>query len=425
MERRKGFALRSGSVFTMLVAASLAGCDLTQEARESSNRNVAPEVGGGIDLLGDGIATVVEDTVPTCSMCGLEVQLRAVLGSAADPVLLRELPDLVVRDSRGFTYAAVQFALQQEIIVYAPDGSYVGVLGSIGEGPGEYLAVHGLALTGDSVVVLHDDIYVSTFTPERRHARTIRIQHRMHGPIVWIDSEMLAMGGWVPLPSLDTLPVHLFSPDGSLTNSLGTQNLANPPGPTERILGSGSGGTVWVAETNNYRLEELAPDGRTARVVGLRPPPSWGMRLVMTAAEAKAINEGPVLVVTDQVMARPERYVYQPAMRIASLQRLDPSTIAVAVNVAAIGWDTLTVSYGPDMTHAAETDEMKERKYRTAIDVVDHQLGQLLSRRFMNGWGFLVNDGSFVRPRYGSGDVIQIEVYDVRFNGTDGTEPGA
>ncbi|MGH7467354.1 MAG: 6-bladed beta-propeller [Longimicrobiales bacterium] len=329
-------------------------------------------------------------------------------------MLLQKLP-MVVRDTRGSFYAVPKHFRNHEVIIYDSTGRFVKMLGRTGSGPGEYRTVAGLAIgVLDSIYLVHDRRRLSVFDRLGRFARGAEVARGLREELVVVGTDILAMNGWIPTPERAGHALHLADAKGNYIRGVGSENLADPPGPTPRMFGVGEQSTLWIAETNNYRIEQVDSTGRVLRVIGIVPPPSWHTGLIINDSAAMVSRQKRFVDVTEAVLKRPQHLVFPPPFEVASIYSPGQGQLWVVLHIAVSDWNAVEVSYDPGTSEVVQSEDMLQRQYQTVIDVLDVQSGSLIARHFQPGYGSLLNDGTFIHKFYDQEGIVRMEAFRLR-----------
>jgi hypothetical protein len=373
----------------------------------------------------------VEASEPACAACRILLHPVAELGSHADAELLRRLPAQLVRDTRGQMFALVRLA-HHEVLVYRPDGSQQGPLGELGEGPGEYRSPTALAVgPGDSIFLFHDAGRVSVFDPAGALARTFRTD------VMWVsdmphalDANTLVVPGRGPdSPREDGFPFHLLTADGDRrveVQALSHGDVGRPEATKAlRPFTDGSGG-FWLASDLEYRIERYDSHGSLRRIVVADLPESMmggasgrvdlddtsfgeAIRENQRARVAHGEHQGPTLIQGMQAPLHP--------FELLGVQEIGEGQVLAVSRVLAEDWyQRLTEWERPTPVSLILSDENVHRVYRTMIDLLDVDTGELLVREILPGYGYILNDGSFAMATTAPDGLIQLRVYELEID---------
>lgn len=167
------------------------------------------------------------------------------------------------------------------IRVFAQDGTYLGDLGREGEGPGEYIAIRGIApLPDGDVAVWHEMGDITVFDRERRFKRrfSVRLMSIAGGPgpgLVADTAGNLFVRTTAGPPSPEVAQtvryawVH-YSSDGEFIDSIvpPARELEGSPFafPTETFSAPSPHGYFVTGRTSEYAIHRPLRDGRVLRI---------------------------------------------------------------------------------------------------------------------------------------------------------------
>ncbi len=359
--------------------------------------------------------TVYEDSVPSCGRCELRLVPVGRFGDLDDRYLLRDLPLLVERDSRGRFYATVHGAADQELILYESDGTVVRQVGRPGgSGPGEFLrGVTSLLVgPGDSLHVVHDAVMVSVFDSAGTHLRTSRLGTGTNVPPTLLNVDeygyLVAFRGIVsPGAVVAGYRLHRFAHDGTHLESFGRPGLtdlqmalrAGTPliaGPTGAWRGRDGG--VWLLHGLYYRLERIDHRGEVDRVIGVRPPPRWHMLLSLDLQDVGGV-------------------IKLPDGRLKGFHELNTRLGIAVINVPSEEWES--VQTRPHHRYSDEgrliAIEQYQEVWDAVLDVIDLETGKVLARKRLPRQSFLTRDGTLYSVYVDELGVISVEAFEVEF----------
>lgn len=187
-------------------------------------------------------------------------------------------PTAVARDAGGDFYVASPGAFFR----FGSDGTFLGSIGRVGDGPGEYRNIWDILVTpGDTIHVY--DVGLGRHTilaPELETISTHPIERPpvaaatvFFGPHDYITS-------WdVRTPERIGLPLHRVS-GGKIVKSFGAEDaiyVPHRPYQSRRLLARDSRGRIWTARINRFRLELRDTMGTRLRTIELTPQwfPPW------------------------------------------------------------------------------------------------------------------------------------------------------
>jgi len=160
----------------------------------------------------------------------------------------------------------------------------VGLIGSFGEGPGEYSLPIFLIEKSDSLIVFDVSGRVSVFGPDGNFERIAfrnpaMTQSAGQGAVLRGDTLLLAQH----IPSLGEFgyPLHIVSPDGQIIRSFGVDDRTVDPDfmmNQWRMIANENDSSVWAVGPAAYSLELWSMSGVLLRV--LEPQRSWWIPMV-------------------------------------------------------------------------------------------------------------------------------------------------
>lgn len=239
---------------------------------------------------------------------GLEYELRPVAETAADSVDV-EFPFQAASGTDGPVFVATH-GLTRQVMALDRRGALLGLLGTFGDGPGEYRVPVFLAEKADSVLVFDHDGRASVFGPDGSFVRTAFRNPDLTGAVgnaVLLRGDTLMLSQRIHTLDEFGLPLHVVSPRGDIVRSFGSDDRSVDPAFTSdqwRVMAAASDSSVWAGGPSGYELElwstggtlihRLAPQrswwvpmARDASPLGPDPPPSRiaGLHLNREAGE--------------------------------------------------------------------------------------------------------------------------------------------
>lgn len=274
-----------------------------------------------------------------------------------------------------------------ELRFFGPGGELLRRVGGEGEGPGEFRALDGLHRAApDSLVTLDPDLYrISVFDDSGGFRGSVRIRGtgtEAGRPLRFYDIHGLDDRGWLLRPGFpggqreeptvyfDSVPAPVVTPDGTLTDTLGTLRMEMfatsrlyTDLPFGRITRTAAGpGGIWIGDGTTAEATLLSPEGEPVRVL------RWGH-------ERPALDEARI----DTLVAR--RAGRSPDRRREVRQRFERTPLPDRVP-----------AYGDLVTDAEGrlwAERYRDRDYRgvTRWDVLDPKegwLGTVVMPRHLN-----------------------------------------
>ncbi len=116
--------------------------------------------------------TAIIELASGCAECTLSISDSIRFGNTTDSVIPLREPDLL-RDSRGFYYLLFHDWVNQPILQYDSNGTFVRRIGTLGRGPGEYVMTRAtFAGAGDSLYVFSADRVLLVYSPDGEFVRS-------------------------------------------------------------------------------------------------------------------------------------------------------------------------------------------------------------------------------------------------------------
>lgn len=242
-----------------------------QTSIASANRRVVP--------------TVVPDVI-SCPSCRITASSLAELGTPDTDGELPGFPRMIARTRNGRYVVPVN---GEPPFIYDSTGKYLGRLGTLGDGPGEFRTPRFIATGPDDTLFVYEapSARVSVFDPNLRFVRTfVGVRSAQHFSA--LSTGQLLVTGSQNSPDRIGLLYHLFNSKGDPPNAIGepaVQVVLRQPFEIFRKTGGGNGNRFWSAkEFYEYRIEEWSTDGRLHRVLTPRSP--WFKPYQLAVGEA-------------------------------------------------------------------------------------------------------------------------------------------
>lgn len=283
-------------------------------------------------------------------------------------------PRISPRHPLGYRVLVPQAGAAVELpMVYADDGRFLGPLGEVGDGPGQFIEpLFSRVGPGDSLWVFDGSARASVFTPERLFARAIML------PVAPWDAAVLP-DGRVVLASATSgapLPLLLLDGEGSLIRTIGTPVADEPLGAMRRIVLAGDA-TIWtVPMLGSWRIEHWDTTGTDLGALDRQP--EWFPPYSRYRAPAPGITP-------------------QPSLQAAWFD--DTGRLWVLGKAVDPEWER-----GIDSREAREGEPGRsvisdpDRVYDTMIEVIDVQTGEaVVTARFDVTWPFVAEPGVLMR----------------------------
>lgn len=368
---------------------------------------------------------IIDGMVPSCPSCTLHAEHIVTLGSPTDPETPRHLPT-IVRDSRGFYYAASHGWSGDLVLRYDPGGRFLGTLGARGNGPGEYTMTLGLFVTpGDSVFVSGQRRELILFSPEGAHVRTSStLNARPIGVVPGGGGALFGVAGVAGVSGVsgrgwDTY-AYVLNPDATPRDSfpIFSSRLHVPRTPVV-----GEDGNLWIYHADQYRIEARSSEGRTLRVIGVRTP-AFPLAPVLTAAAADSLLTGETRAVrlAERAPRREllRRVIERKSLGIAAGR---DGLVWVATLAPKPGWERIALEpmresvEAPGENLLAPDDESALRV--TVVEVLDPARGELIARTAVPFGAALFAAGYLARPVTDITGHLRMEVHRVTLRGYD------
>ncbi len=343
-------------------------------------------------------STVIPDAV-SCAACTIVTRTVVSLGSVDGPGALSG-PSSVMADSRGRYWV---FSYGDLPMMFGADGRYLQVVGTKGEGPGEFQGAAGaFPIPGDSVVVLDGRNRRATiFGPDLKLGRMIRMEGNLAPDVVvrrWPDT--VIAGGRIPTREAMHIPLHTASFTGSLTQMLrgfggadSSEARSGNPAELVRPLSHAASGGAWAGELGRYRLTLWSAAGTKVRTIERKP--SWfvpsndlfmGNPTIPPPATMKGIREEPSSGLLWVFIAVPA----------ATWQDAWPSRIGREIGIRSIAVEKLT---------------------DTRIEVLDPSTGRLVAVGSIPGIASLLRDGRAAVYTVDADGIPRMNIAELRLEG--------
>jgi hypothetical protein len=226
---------------------------------------------------GQGDASVVIGDAPACGRCAISVRRIVTLGNTDGDGAIPSGIESVSVDSRGRCWVLSSDPLPK---VFDASGRFLGVVGRLGSGPGEFRSpMAAVPVPGDSIVVLDGvGARATVFTSELRPARSITLPASFFPVVVLSWPSHLVANGFVASADAVGWPLHDLSLAGEVAEvlaSFGPDSGARRPGQFPRLLQKVSpsvGGSFWSADWSRYRLTHWTAPGQKAKTLERHAP---------------------------------------------------------------------------------------------------------------------------------------------------------
>jgi hypothetical protein len=206
-------------------------------------------------------------------------------------------PVHVVQDRRGSYYVADPMA-GIPIAVFDSLGKYSGLVGKLGQGPGDVSLANALVVGPDDTLTVFARL-MSVFGPDRRfvRARAAIPNGRVNIALLLPDGRYLTQA-ILPTSDLVGEPFHILSRTGQLQTSFGARArdvyLESDLVRQEEIALAGAS-EFWAMRANEYILQRWSLDGTLVAAIGLNAPwfkswRSWDGRLDVGVPPTRVVS---------------------------------------------------------------------------------------------------------------------------------------
>lgn len=283
-------------------------------------------------------------------------------------------PRISPRHPLGYRVMVPQAGAAVELpMVYADDGSLLGSLGEVGDGPGQFIEpLFSRVGPGDSLWIFDGSARASVFTPERVFVRAIALPTSPWDAVVLPDGRLVLASATSGAP----LPLLLLDGEGAVIRTIGMPVADEPIGAMRRIV-LARDATIWtVPMLGSWRIEHWDTTGTD--LGALVRQPEWFPPYRRYQAPAPGIAPQPTL----------QAAWFDDSGRLWVLGKaVDPQW--------ARGIDTLDARGGePGQSVISDPDQV----YDTMIEVIDLQSGEaIITARFDATWPFVAEPGVLMR----------------------------
>lgn len=317
---------------------------------------------------------LISNTV-SCSQCKVIFNSVSTIGDTSGPGLLLNVPAAVLRDRSERFWVVFPSGPPQ---AYDNEGKFVGAVGRLGRGPGEFESPLGaLLLPGDSVLVFDGALGRATvIDPTLKARRSIRLPWPLQPGVLlrWPASVIMrGLAGSVASTEYSLHDVSFQQDQAEVQRSFGSIGADTPSrwGSTaqfQTLAAAGDGG-VWSAPRSRYEVHKWT--GRGEHVESLHRRPSW-------FAEESPRHVG-------------SRNIPPPPV-VAAIQEDREGLLWVFLRIPAenwrLGWTRTPIGV---KEYPVELIDV-ERLYDTMIEVIDPGAGVVLARERLNGYLISVTD---------------------------------
>jgi hypothetical protein len=211
--------------------------------------------------------TEASTDVPPVAGCPCSVQLTPVVAvghNAEDPA---PYPGSRVDiDSKGRYYIAWNTE-PGKVAVYHANGALSHTIGGLGSGPGEFKFPHKTFISPqDSIFVVdRERNFISVFSPDGQFIRMITTRGSSPEIAFFPNGSLIAY--FQLSRGQKGYPVHVLSPDGSISRSFGADRAESVTPKSQRSIAPTPRYTVWVGHSAEYLLEEYDTTGRVLQSI--------------------------------------------------------------------------------------------------------------------------------------------------------------
>lgn len=230
-------------------------------------------------VAAQGVPALTRLEPGTCPTCTLSLEKVAVVGSASDAELLPEYGRMLQLADGGFVVAQTGGTTGQ-LLRYDRAGKYVGTVGKLGDGPGEYRSVQSIVQArGDSVSLMGGRrITTISVASGRGRSEPVTLQAFFH--LVLADGRMV-----VNSMAQGDAKFALLTPVSQVSSRFGPvppmvvlprqngRTIGDPYATWVAMAPSPSGG-FWAGTVYyGHRLQKMAPSGQVLFETARKP--SW------------------------------------------------------------------------------------------------------------------------------------------------------
>ncbi len=210
----------------------------------------------------DSVLIFATDECRSCAV--LEYEPSASFGSINDPVS-PGTRSTVATDGDRFFVSPLE-AVNEEIAIYGRDG-FVGTVGGAGEGPGEYLRIHGLSFS-EGVLHVFSNGRVTLLDQNLEVSGTRLLPGRPIRALA-LDRNTSLVNTWLGSPEGSGFQFHYVSGEGVRSFGIGLEIIREESQARRfyNIIGRAQGPGFWSAEAFTYRFVEWGRNGAVSRVV--------------------------------------------------------------------------------------------------------------------------------------------------------------
>ncbi len=280
---------------------------------------------------------------PSCATCRIDVTPVLQLDFTNAPFL----PDLSARlalDANHETFAVLTGDSPTAFLVFDADGRLVRVVGTGGDGPGEYGRIDGLVFDATDSLWVFDggNGRADVYGPDLERARSVSLDGLFRDVIALEDGNFAVLGGGATVEGLP-YQMRLLRRSGEI--------VPFAPAGSDRALGgagairSAGRSAVWLAAVHSYAIERWSTAGTLQLEIQRAPP--WFARpdAERTARFAESIDVRPAIL---DVLEDAERRLWVIG-GVLDPRAPDPATAAGRTDVNIDGtFDTVIEILDPE-----------------------------------------------------------------------------
>lgn len=311
--------------------------------------------------VGRELSPITIDSLPT-------------LGTEQGEGAMATWPRVSPRHPLGYRVVVPQAGAGGEVpLVFGDDGTFLGTLGTPGNGPGQFIEpLFARIGPGDSLWVFDGTARVAVFSPERTFVREVTLPVAPWDAAILPDGRLLVASASSAAP----MPLVLLDGTGAVVREIGAPAPGEPLGTMRRIT-IAPDGTIWtVALLGNWRLEHWDTAG-TALGEIMREP-LWFAPYDRYEAPAPGTPPQPTL----------QGAWFDADGRLWVLGKAVDEAWATGVGALEVG--------GGEAAQSVITDP--DRVYDTVLEVIDPATGEVTAMARLDvAWPFLAEPGVVMR----------------------------
>ena len=339
------------------------------------------------------VQRVTTSGAPNCSTCDIVLRKVFTLSDVGDSTAI-ETRHAPVHDSRGrFFFQSAQG--MNGVMVFDSTGRFLSRLGRLGSGPGEFggLGFSTIVGRGDTIFVC-GATKCQVFSPALKYVRSFSTVPGSARPAAVVMSNGdIAFRMWSENSALSRNPIHLFTTEGRLVRSFGTE-VPFPPNCGRCVGNAGLGlslnkSNVWIAQAGRYELNLWDSDGKLLRQIRVQNSPWY------TPSDPANLQ----------------------AVPMSSITRLieDPSGILFVFGTAAKQIGPATLPPGANVSRQTAVSTPMNVARTPQVEAIDVKTGAVLASRAIPGFVASTYGGDYLTSsRDGGGSIQYIDVWKVQ-----------